>query len=220
MAAASRDNRPYPSGTSPFGGLGMAGLCARPFPGLASVKLPHAFQGGFHAFAYPHHGAVRRHPCIRPGNARFRADGAQDHGASRARRRLGPDCALDAAGHECGKARQEFAGHQRHRRWRRGRPRAVHQRRQGRRQSGDGQRLRHGRCAVAQQVAGVARTGHADCAADRGNRNCRGSGKLADQERQGPCGSRERKRRQGHMGGRFCRRRGPDHRCAVRAGGG
>ena len=133
----------------------------------------------------------RADPCgRRPGAvaaARTQADGARCP-----RRRMGSDRASDAASPGRRQDRPQRPGHQRgRRRWQR-RHRAVRQRRQGRRQPVDGERLRHGGRAGDEQIARDARPGDADCAPHRGDPGDRRAGEFADQDGAGSCRCRSR----------------------------
>ena len=126
--------------------------------------------------------APRRRYDGRPRDGRHRPDGAQDHRPGGARRRLGPDRTLHAAGPDHLGQRQERAGDERARRRRHRRPGAVRQR-QGRSQPAPGERLRHGRRHPDQQVARQPRPDDADRAAHRRAAGHRGARRIRPSSR-------------------------------------
>ena len=152
--------------------------------------------------------SIRAHPCGRLPGLRTAAR-TQGDGARGPRRRMGSDRARDAAGACRSQDRAQRAGDERGRCRRQRRHRAVRQRRQGRRQPDDGERLCHGRRARHEQVARHARSGDADRAPHRGNPGHRRSGKFADQDRAGSRQRAEGRHCESDLCRRFGRRRRP-----------
>ena len=219
-APPRRRSRPFSTAAASRARPKSAGPPALDVAAKAALNIQGAFEEIVHVVAdskFLPWRADRGRDAVR--DIRIRPDGAQDHRAGGARRRLGPDRALDAAGADRREAREKRAGHQHRRRRRHRRPRAVRQRRQGRRQPAHGQRLRHGRRHPDEQVAGLDVADHADRQDHRGNPDHGGAGEFADQDRQGPRRSGEEGRRQGDVRRRLGRRRRSHHGGAVRRRG-